>query len=192
VSEFERWYSSLPRMPIIVPNEGAQVVIVKFADYQCPGCANVYFNYKSVLAKYQADRPGAVKMVMKDYPLEPECNPGVAQVVHESACEAAAAVRMAKAQKRDAELEEWLYANQSKMTPESVKKAAKDIGHVDNFDAQYQKMLESVRRDADFGKQMGVNSTPTFFINGVKVDRALQPQYFDAAIAYELRRAGTK
>jgi uncharacterized membrane protein/protein-disulfide isomerase len=189
VSEFERWYSSLPHMPMIVPNDGAQVVVVKFADYQCPGCASAYFTYKSVFAKYDAERPGAVKLVMKDYPLEPECNPGVPQTVHESACEAAAAVRMARLKKRDAELEEWLYSNQSSMTPASVRKAAKEIGHVDDFDAQYAKVLESVRRDAQFGQQLGVHSTPTLFINGVKVDRVLQPQYFDAAIAYELKRA---
>lgn len=192
VSEFERWYSSLPRMPVLVPSDGAKVVIVKFADYQCPACASVFFNYKSVLAKYEAERPGAVKVVMKDYPLEPECNPGVPQVVHQAACEAAAAVRMAATHKRGAELEEWLYANQSSMTPESVRKAAKDVGQVSDFDAQYAKMLESVRRDAQFGQQLGIKSTPTFFINGVKVDRALQPQYFDAAIAYELKRAADK
>jgi protein-disulfide isomerase/uncharacterized membrane protein len=192
VSEFERWYTSLPRMPIIVPSDGAQVVVVKFADYQCPACSNVYFSYKSVFAKYEAEHPGAVKLVMKDYPLEPECNPGVGRVVHEAACEAAAAVRMARLQKRDAELEEWFYSNQATMTPETVKKAAKDIGHVDNFDAQYAKVLESVRRDAEFGQQMGVGSTPTFFINGVKVANALQPQFFDAALAYELKRASAK
>lgn len=192
VSEFERWYSSLPRMPLIVPNDGAQVVIVKFADYQCPGCGSAHFSYKSLLAKYEAEQPGAVRMVMKDYPIEPECNPHVATVLHEAACEGAAAVRMARLHKRDAEMEDWLYSNQPAMTPASVRKAAKEVGHVDNFDAQYAKVLESVRRDADFGKQLGVQSTPTFFINGVKVDRVLHPQFFDAAIAYELKRAATK
>ena len=39
------------------------------------------------------------------------------------------------------------------------------------------------------GRQLGVKSTPTFFINGVKIEGALPPQYFDQAIAYELQRA---
>src|SRR6185503_13591130 len=37
-SEFERWYTSQPRVPLIVPAEGAKVLVVKFNDYQCPAC----------------------------------------------------------------------------------------------------------------------------------------------------------
>ena len=40
-SEFERWYSSQPRVPLIVPTEGAKVLVVKFNDYQCPACGTV-------------------------------------------------------------------------------------------------------------------------------------------------------
>jgi protein-disulfide isomerase len=50
-------------------------------------------------------------------------------------------------------------------------------------------VVELVKGDAGLGKQLGVKSTPTFFINGVKFDSAIAPQYFDQAIAYELRRA---
>jgi protein-disulfide isomerase len=34
-----------------------------------------------------------------------------------------------------------------------------------------------------------VTSTPTFFVNGIKIVGGLRPQFFDAAIAYELQRA---
>jgi protein-disulfide isomerase len=37
-----------------------------------------------------------------------------------------------------------------------------------------------------------VKSTPTFFINGVKIEGGLPPQYFDQAIAYELQHAASK
>jgi hypothetical protein len=36
--EFERYYTGLPRMNLVVPSEGAKVLIVKFNDYQCPPC----------------------------------------------------------------------------------------------------------------------------------------------------------
>ena len=49
--------------------------------------------------------------------------------------------------------------------------------------------LELVKGDIALGQQLGVKSTPTFFINGVKVDGALPPQFFDQAIAYELQHA---
>ena len=50
-------------------------------------------------------------------------------------------------------------------------------------------MLPAVRADAELGKKLGVEGTPTFFINGIKVP-SLRPAYLDAAIAYALRKAG--
>ena len=49
--------------------------------------------------------------------------------------------------------------------------------------------LELVKGDAMLGKQLGVKSTPTFFINGMKFEGMWIPQYFDQAIAYELQHA---
>ena len=62
------------RIPLIVPSEGAKVLIVKFNDFQCPACGHSYLSYKPILAKYEAQYPGAVRMVLKDYPLNPTCN----------------------------------------------------------------------------------------------------------------------
>ena len=73
-SNFEQWYSSLPVVPLAVPNDGAKVLIVKFNDYQCPPCRLTYEQYKPVIARYEAQYPGKVKFVTKDYPLEGECN----------------------------------------------------------------------------------------------------------------------
>ena len=53
-SEFERWYASQPRVPLVVPADGAKVLIVKFNDYQCPACGQSYLQYKPILAKYAA------------------------------------------------------------------------------------------------------------------------------------------
>ncbi len=50
------------------------MLIVKFNDYQCPACGQSYLMYKPILAKYAASNPGAVKVVMKDYPLNADCN----------------------------------------------------------------------------------------------------------------------
>jgi protein-disulfide isomerase len=185
-SEIERYMESAPRVPIIIPAEGAKVLIVKFNDYQCPACGQSYLAYKSILAKYEAQAPGAVKMVLKDYPLNPNCNTGVG-LVHSAACEAAVAVRLAKEHKRGEAMEEWLYTHQPEMTPASVRQAARDIGGVNDFDARFPATVELVKGDTVLGKQLGVKSTPTFFINGVKVEGMWIPQYFDQAIAYELQ-----
>ena len=190
-SEFERWYASQPRVPLIVPAEGAKVLVVKFNDYQCPACGQSYTQYKPIFAKYEAEHPGAVRLVMKDYPLNRDCNDALGQTIHVAACDAAVAVRLAPSAKREA-MEEWLYAHQPAMTPPSVRQAARDIAQIADFDAKYASTLSLVKGDVALGRQLGIKSTPTFFINGVKIEGGLPPQYFDQAIGIELQRAASK
>jgi protein-disulfide isomerase len=124
--------------------------------------------------------------------LNRDCNDAIAQTMHPSACDAAVAVRLSLEHKKIEPMEEWLYSHQPAMTPPSVRQAARDIGQVSDFDARYQATLSLVKGDVALGRQLGIKSTPTFFINGVKVEGALPPQYFDQAIAYELQRAALK
>jgi uncharacterized membrane protein/predicted DsbA family dithiol-disulfide isomerase len=188
-SELERFLSSAPRVPLAVTAEGAKVLIVKFADYQCPACGQAYTAYKPILAKYAASHPGQVRMVMKDYPLNSACNPNVRTALHSAACEAAVAVRLAQAKGKGDALEEYFYTHQPEMTPASVREAARSIGGVTDFDAKYESTLALVKGDIALGQGLKVSQTPTFFLNGVKIDGAWAPQFFDQAIAYELRRA---
>ena len=185
-SELERFMASAPRIPLVIPTEGAKVLVVKFNDYQCPACSQSYLAYKPIFAKYETTQPGAVRLVMKDYPLNPNCNPNVSAMIHVAACEAAVAVRLAKEHNRGAEMEDWLYTHQAGMTPPIVRQAAHDVGQVNDFDARYPATIELVKGDIALGAQLGVRGTPTFFMNGVKFDSAIQPLYFDQAIAYEL------
>ena len=192
-SEFERFMSTAPRVPLAVPAEGAKVLIVDFSDFQCPYCKQAFYAYKPILQKYEAQEPGAVKFVLKDYPLDSECNVNVAGGgPHPSACEAAVAVRLAQAHNRIDAMEEWLFTNQQALTPPTVRQAAHDVGQVNDFDAKYSFTLDLVKGDIALGHQLGVRSTPTLFINGVKFEGVLAPQYFDQAIAYELKRAASK
>ncbi len=185
-SEFEKWYEALPRTMLAVPTDGAKVLIVKFNDYQCPPCRMTYEQYKPIIAKYQGMYPGKVKFVTKDFPLNSECNSTVTATMHASACDAAVAVRLARAKGHAEAMEEWLFANQPQLTPDMVKQAVKSIGGVNDFDAQYAKTLDLVKGDIAMGAALQVHSTPTFFINGVRIP-PVKAEYFDAAIAYELK-----
>ena len=187
-AEFEKWYSSQPRVSVDVPRDGARVVVVKFNDYQCPPCRQTYEAYKPVLAKWQAQRPGVVRYVSKDYPLEPECNVNAPGGQHFAACEAAVAVRLAREKGRAEAMEAWLFDNQASLSPSVVREGAREIGRVTDFDSRYAPTLELVRADISQGAQLGVRGTPTFFINGVRIP-GIRAEYFDAAIAYELKLA---
>ena len=77
------------------------------------------------------------------------------------------------------------------MSPSLVRDGARQIGQVTDFDRRYAATLEAVKADIAQGAQFGVRATPTFFINGVRIP-GVKSEYFDAAIAYELKRAGVK
>ena len=185
-AKFAEWWELQPKEDVPVDGGGAKVVVVKFNDYQCPLCGVTYKLYKPLFEKYR----GSVTLVTKHYPLESECNPGGGGV-HVAACEAAAAVIMAKPKGTADKLEDWLFSHQGPpiLTPDQVKAAARDVAGITDFDAQYPAALKEIRADAALGQQLKVNSTPTFFINGRRVpNQALAPQYINLLIEIELKR----
>jgi protein-disulfide isomerase/uncharacterized membrane protein len=190
IQQLEQYLAQQPRVPVVVPGDGAAVTIVKFNDYQCPACGQTYRDYKPVIAKWNAQAPGKVKFISKDYPLERECNAFVGQDLHPGACEAAVAVRLAREKGRAEAMEDWLFANQPAMSPESVKNAALTVGQVKDFEARYAATLELVKADIAQGSQLKISGTPTFFLNGMRLP-GLRAEFFDAAIAWELKRVGS-
>jgi protein-disulfide isomerase len=89
-------------------------------------------------------------------------------------------------------MEEWLYAHQTGLTPATVRQAAKEIGGVRDFDHEYPRVKALIRNDVDLGHQLGVRGTPTFFINGVRIEGRLKSQVLDQAIAHELKVSAAK
>jgi len=186
VAQFEAWLDAQPRVDLGVPANGASVVVVKFNDYQCPACRQAYLAYRGIERKYDEESPGQVAFVSLDYPLEAECNMGG---IHTSACEAAVAVRLARGMDREAEMAEWLFANQDTLTRDRVKEGLTEVAQVTDFDARYDETLEDVRADTQLGQRLQITGTPTFFINGIRIGSQIRTAYFDAAIAYELSKA---
>lgn len=187
IKQLEAYLAAQPRKPVVAPSDGAAVVILKFNDYQCPGCGDTYRQYKPVLAKWAKQAPGKIKFISKDYPLERECNAFVGQDLHPGACEAAVAVRLAREKGKAEAMEDWLFANQPAMNPDTVKKAAASVGGVTDFDKRYAATLELVKADIAQGSSLKIGGTPTFFVNGMQLP-GLRAEFFDAAIAWELKR----
>lgn len=185
--ELARWFDLQPKVDLPFATNGAKVVIVKFNDFQCPPCKATYFGYEPVVAKYK-DRPNDVQFLLKHFPLEPECNPSVTNTAHPAACDAAAAELMAQERGTADKLTDWFFMHQEELSPATVRRAARDIGHIDNFDARYAQVLQDVRKEAIIGGKAGVESTPTFFVNGRKVTPAVSPSALDALIEIELQR----
>lgn len=190
-SEWEAWLDAQPRAPEAQPTGSTKVLVLKFNDYQCPSCRLAWVLYKDIITKYEKAHPGVFQFENRDYPLETECGAGNAG--HVAACEAAAAVRMAREKNRDKELEAALFERQSpSMTRTEVVAALQEVAQISStdFDAKYAKTLESIRADVQLGQKLGITGTPTFFLNGIRLP-SLRPAYFDAALDWAIRKFAT-
>jgi uncharacterized membrane protein/protein-disulfide isomerase len=207
-ARFAEIWAKQPRVDLGVPAEGAKVVIVKFNDWMCPSCKAWEQAYQPVLDKYAQSNPGAVRLVFKDWPWNSSCNFKVPQtfVGHEASCDASVAVRIARDHGKAEDMISWLFANQQRLGesgrsgPAAINEIrAKAVelagGHVD-FDHEYAAKLLDIRRDVTDGSLLNVNSTPTYFINGVRTaderGNSLPVLYFDMAIKCELNRPAAK
>lgn len=142
----------------------AQVTIVEFTDFQCPSCAQM----QPMLDKLVGEYGGRVRVVARDYPL-PQ---------HADAFKAAEAAEAAREQGKYWEYATKLFANQSALGVDSLKQYATELG-LDRakFDAALdgEKFSGHVRRDLVDGDKVGVNATPSLFVNGRRVsDRSYE------------------
>jgi uncharacterized membrane protein/protein-disulfide isomerase len=191
--DFATSWAQQPRVDLGIKADGASVIVVKFNDYQCPGCRETHEWYKPVLAKFEASHPGAVKYIVKDWPWDKKCNFNTAADMHPGACAGAAAVRIARefGAAKEQEMEAWLFANQRPpATHDAVKSAAERILGIKDFDSLYAAKLPDIRRDIADGGALSINSTPTLFINGVRVEQLMPAYFFELAIQLELNKAG--
>jgi protein-disulfide isomerase len=158
-------------------NPSAPITIVEFSDYQCPFCARV----NPTLDKVRATYGDKVKIVFKDFPLPN----------HAEAPKAAEAAHCAGEQGKYWEMHDHLFANQRALGVPELKQAAGPLG----LDAaKFGQCLDSgkhtalVRSGLVQGEQMGVNSTPTLYINGRPLIGAQPFEAFKAVIDEELSR----
>lgn len=156
----------------------APVTIVEFTDYQCPSCGAMYPVLEETLKPYG----NRVRFVLRDFPLDQ----------HVNARKAAEAADAANAQGKFWEYIAILFRNQSALDVPSLKKYASDLG-LDRakFDAALDggTYAAEVSRDRFDGEFYGVDSTPSIYINGVKL-RDLTAEGLKAAIDRALARSG--
>lgn len=155
----------------------APVTIIEFSDFQCPFCARVNPTLDRIRQTY-GDR---VKIVFKDYPLPN----------HPQAPKAAEAARCAAEQNKFWEMHDAMFANQRALEVPSLKQTARAIGlNGATFDQclDSSKYTATVRSGSELGEKMGVNSTPTLYINGRTVLGAMPFENFKQIIDEELAK----
>ena len=148
----------------------APYTIVEWADYECPYCARVAPELKSVI-----DANPKVRLIFKHYPINMGCNPSVEFEGHANACRAAAAAECALKQGRFWDLSALLFKNQQYLDADGIGFMAKQAG-LD--EAAFGACLTdpattaAVSADAVAGARAGVHGTPSLFLKGVTADGA--------------------
>jgi predicted DsbA family dithiol-disulfide isomerase len=157
-------------------NPLAPVIIIEFADFQCPFCRQAQSTLKALLSKYK----GRVGLAYRDFPL---------RGIHAQGQLAAEASRCAGEQGKFWEYHDLLFANPDKLKREGLAEHA----HTLKLDErQFNSCLSSgkyeprIEEDLQEGIKAGVVGTPGFFINGSLLS-GIQPEAaFDQMIQAEL------
>lgn len=191
--EFYQWYMAQPVIEVPAdasPSRGsadAQVTIVEFSDFECGHCADFHQSLDDLLHS----RGQNVRVVFRHFPLDSTCNPAVPTRMHPQACLAAMAAECAGEQGKFWQYHNLLFENQKQLDRQFLIAYAERLG----LDvARFTTCLSSdaararVERDAKQGTQLGVESTPTVFINGRTIKGALNAQWLADAVTLAAAR----
>lgn len=167
----------------------SKVVLLEYGDYQCPGCKGAYPRVKTISEAYQ----NQIAFVFRNFPLTSK---------HANARAAAAAAEAAGMQGKYWEMHDILYTNQTSwqdLTGTERTSAfngyATAVGlDLTQFTTDIAKdtISQKISFDQALGKKALVDSTPTFYLNGVKLDSAIwgDETKLSEAINAELTKAG--
>jgi len=169
-------------------NPDAQVIVVEFADFECPHCRLAGYFMKDIAHRY-GDRVG---LFFKNYPLGKACNEGITRDIHPDACEAAVATQCAGRQGRFWPFHDLAFDNQKALGTKAVVRIAGEVGlEVESFRTclEDEGVWDEVRTQVAQGRGIGVRGTPSFFVNGRALPHA-HPLFVEAAIRHELSTQG--
>lgn len=152
------------------PNSSASVTLVEFGDYECPACGA----YSPLVKQLLTDFNGKINFVFRNFPLSQHAN----ALISSYAAEAAGM------QGKFWQMHDRLYDKQNDWASAKDAKSifigyAGDLGlDTAKFaaDIDSQTVKDKIGRDTNDGKLVNLNATPTFYINGIKLE-GLPPNY---------------
>ena len=164
------------------PSEGpddAPIVIVEFSDFQCPFCTKWHNEtYLPLMEEY----PDQIKLVYRNFPLTS---------IHPDAYLSAEAAMCAGNQGRYWDYHEALFESVYGLSSDALKQYAEELGlEMNSFTVclDEHEYKDFVRADMEYAMSIGVQSTPTFYVNGQLVVGAQPIQVFREIIELELAK----
>ncbi len=158
-------------------NPEAKVLVVEYSDFQCPACRTYYPIVRQLVSEF-GDQ---IAVVYRHFPLT---------TIHFNAEFAARAAEAAKKQNKFWEMHDLLFEKQNEWSgssnPSSMFESyAELIGlNVDQFknDFSSKEVRDFVKAERAHSLKIGLQGTPTFFVNGQKIDNPNSLEGFKAVI----------
>ncbi len=148
-------------------SKDGKILLVEYGDFQCPGCAGAYANVNQLSNEYK----DSVTLIFRNFPLTS---------IHPNSKAAASAAEAAGMQGKYWEMHDIIYQQQSAWSNADPKKRLELFQQyavqlkldTDKFKADIESnaVAKKIRFDLAVGKKAGVSATPTFFLNGEKLD----------------------
>jgi protein-disulfide isomerase len=161
----------------------APITVVVFSDFQCPMCRQeAEVVHKSITEAF----PTQVRVYFRDFPLES---------LHNWARPAAVAGRCVYKQNPAAfwDYHDWIYENQTYIGLDNLNSKLQEFATTKGLDGmQLSRCIESKATDAEvkasmaIGSSLSINSTPTLFVNGRRIDGAVPMENLKALISEEI------
>ena len=158
-------------------SDNAPITIIEFSDYECPFCTKWHLQVWPLIQANYGDR---VRLVYRDFPLVN---------IHSNATPAAAAANCAREQDKYWEFNEFLFTGEYSLNEDAYRSLADELGlEMEAFNEclESKRYNAEVQADLDYAVSIGVQSTPTFFINGLAVVGAQPYDLFEFIIEKEL------
>ena len=151
----------------------AKVTVIEYASVTCHHCMNFHTETWPKLKEKYVDT-GKIRFIMREFPLDTLATAGFM-------------LARCAGDDRWYPMLDLLYRSQeawahAKNPADELVNVVKQAGMTkDGFEACLgdQKLLEGINKTRTRGSELGVNSTPTFFINGQKHAGALTVEQFD-------------
>lgn len=163
-------------------SDSAKVTLIEYGDFECPACA-AYF---PIVALLREEFKEDLRIAHRFFPLKN---------IHKNAMIAAQAAYSAGLQNKFWEMHDMLYENQKSWTNTNAKDTF--IGYAENLELDMKKFKEDldasstkqfIENEANQAASLGVNSTPTFFLNGFKIQNPRDYEAFKKLIQDELKK----
>ena len=154
---------SISKDDFIRGNPNAKVTLLEYADFQCPACATLYFVVKKLEGDFKTD----LRVVFRFFPLVN---------THQNSMISAQVVYAAGLQGKFWEMHDLIFENQNSWANISPRDTfigyAKTLGlNLDKFkaDLDANSTKQFITNNENKGIEIGINSTPSFFINGTYI-----------------------